>query len=55
MSGLHLAIALLIFTIIPLASAAEPVRMGGYFCDTREDQVAFLRLRAKGENEFMAA
>jgi hypothetical protein len=55
MNVLHLAIVPLIFATIPLASAAEPVRVGGYFCDSRDDQMAFLRLRAKGENEIMAA
>jgi hypothetical protein len=37
------------------ASAQERVRVGGYFCDTRQDQAAFLSLRAAGENEIMAA
>jgi hypothetical protein len=37
------------------ANAADRVRVGGYFCDTRQDQAAFLSLRAAGENEIMAA
>lgn len=38
-----------------VAQAQEPIRVGGYFCDTRQDQAAFLSLRAEGENEIMAA
>jgi hypothetical protein len=55
MNVLHLAPVPLMFTAVHHATAGEPVRVGGYFCDTREDQLAFLRLRAKDENEIMAA
>lgn len=55
MKLLHLALAPIVLTTALNATAAEPVRVGGYFCDTRQDQIAFLRLRASGENEIMAA
>lgn len=52
---LHVAFAPIFLISIPFALAAEPVRVGGYFCDTRQDQMAFLSLRVAGENEIMAA
>ena len=52
----------LIFALVPLsiifplsATASDHVRVGGYFCDSRQDQIAFLSHRASGENEIMAA
>lgn len=50
-------IALLPLSIIGAmpATASDQIRVGGYFCDTRNDQIAFLSLRASGENEIMAA
>lgn len=55
MRPLHLAIIPLSIVALQSANAGEQVRVGGYFCDTRQDQVAFLTLRASGENEIMAA
>ncbi len=51
----HLALALLVLTAGHAATASDTVRVSGYFCDTRHDQVAFLALRAAGENDIMAA
>lgn len=55
MTRLHLALLPFILTCAQAAYAGEAVRVGGYFCDTRQDQVSFLSLRASGENEIMAA
>jgi len=55
MNVLYLALVPLMLAAVHSAKVDEHVRVGGYFCDTREDQMAFLRLRAKGENEIMAA
>lgn len=42
--------------LIPTASADPSVeRVRGFFCNDRGDQIAFLALKAKGENEEMAA
>lgn len=49
-----LALLSFLATAIP-ASAEDAMRVGGYFCDTREDQIAFLTRRAAGDNEIMAA
>ena len=46
----------LTISMLPAANAvpgAERVR--GFFCNAKTDQVAFLALKAKGENEEMAA
>lgn len=51
----HLALIPLSFIVVHSAAASDNVRVGGYFCETRQDQVAFLTLRASGENEIMAA
>ncbi len=55
MKLLHLAFAPLILATAHTATAGNAVRVAGYFCDTREDQMAFLSLQATGENEIMAA
>jgi hypothetical protein len=55
MKAVHLASLAIFLTAAQTVSAGESVRVGGYFCDTRQDQMSFLRLRAKGENEIMAA
>ncbi len=55
MKPLHLALAPFVLATAHAATAADTVRVGGYFCDTRHDQAAFLALRAAGENEIMAA
>lgn len=55
MKLLPLAFAPLILATADVATAGDPVRVGGYFCDTRQDQMAFLQQRAAGENEIMAA
>lgn len=40
-----------------LHAQSEPnvERVGGYFCNSQEDQIAFLQKRAAGENGIMAA
>ena len=56
MTRVHIAV--LPISLICAATAAyssDAVRVGGYFCDTRQDQISFLGLRASGENEIMAA
>lgn len=55
MKVFYLIILSLILSTTSFASDDYPVRVGGYFCDSREDQMTFLRLQAKGENEIMAA
>lgn len=35
--------------------AGSPVKVEGYFCDAKADQLAFLRKKADGENEVMAS
>ncbi|PPD01824.1 MAG: hypothetical protein CTY31_03585 [Hyphomicrobium sp.] len=55
MTRTHLAFAPVVFLLAHTAMAGDPVRVGGYFCETRQDQIAFLKLRASGENEIMAA
>lgn len=55
MKRLYAALVPLMFILPMTATASDQVRVGGYFCDTRQDQVAFLSLRASGENEIMAA
>lgn len=43
--------------LFALSSHAEerPVRVGGYFCESDKDQVAFLTKKAEGENDIKAA
>lgn len=55
MKSQHLAVLPLILVSAHAAFASDVVRVGGYFCDTRPDQIAFLSARASGENEIMAA
>jgi hypothetical protein len=44
------------FALAPVANAGPNVeRVRGFFCNAKTDQVAFLTLKAKGENEEMAA
>jgi hypothetical protein len=47
------ATALLTMPSISADSGAERVR--GFFCNNKDDSIAFLSLQAKGENEEMAA
>jgi len=43
-------------SLIPAASADPGVeRVRGFFCNDRSDQIAFLALKARGENEEVAA
>lgn len=46
---------LTVSTATAVASAAPPTRVGGYFCDSSDDHVAFLTRRALGENAILAA
>lgn len=54
MTRRHLALLSLIVSA-HAAYADDAVRVEGYFCDTRQDQIAFLTMRATGENEIMSA
>jgi len=51
------AVAFLALSALSLAVQAgeSVVRVGGYFCDTTENQVAFLSELSAGENDIMAA
>lgn len=55
----YLSAAALFLVLAPVAAlsaiASDSQRVAGYFCDSRENQIAFLKLRASGENEIMAA
>lgn len=55
MTRRHLALLPIILAAAHTANASDAVRVGGYFCDTRQDQIAFLTMRASGENEIMSA
>lgn len=52
-------IALSILAIAALAPTAladeSTIRIGGYLCDAKQEQVAFLERRASGDNDIMAA
>lgn len=52
-----LASAFLIFSGLVLAASAAdaPVKVEGYFCDAKSDQIAFLNKKAEGDNEIMAS
>lgn len=42
--------------LVPAADAGPAVeRVKGYFCEGKSDQIGYLSLRARGENEEMAA
>jgi hypothetical protein len=50
------AAAVAILFMVPAADAGPAVeRVKGFFCNDRSDQIAFLSLKAEGENEEMAA
>lgn len=53
------AVAFLALSALSLAASVQAgesvVRVGGYFCDTTENQVAFLSELSAGENDIMAA
>jgi hypothetical protein len=38
-----------------MAVASAPVKVEGYFCDAKADQLAFLHKKAGGDNEIMAS
>lgn len=47
---------LMIAGVMMTALAADaPVKVEGYFCDDKSDQLAFLNKKAEGENEIMAS
>lgn len=47
---------LIIAGFLIAAHAGEPpVKVEGYFCDAKADQLAFLSKKAEGENEIMAS
>lgn len=55
-ASLAVLIPLLAGVVAVEALAGAPsTRVGGYFCDTTEDQVAFLNRLAAGDNDILAA
>jgi hypothetical protein len=41
--------------VVPAGADDAKERVRGFFCDAKQDQVAFLTMQAEGENEEMAA
>lgn len=52
---LALALASACFVVAPAGADDAAERVRGFFCDAKQDQVAFLTKQAEGENEEMAA
>jgi hypothetical protein len=53
--ALSLAVVSACFLGVPAEAEDVTERVRGFFCDAKQDQVAFLTVQAEGENEEMAA
>jgi hypothetical protein len=53
--ALSLAVVSACFFGVPAEAEDVTERVRGFFCDAKQDQVAFLTVQAEGENEEMAA
>jgi hypothetical protein len=53
--ALSLAVAAACSLVVPAGAEDATERVRGFFCDAKQDQVAFLTIQAEGENEEMAA
>ena len=54
-TALSLALVSACCLVVPAGAEDATERVRGFFCDAKQNQVAFLTLQAEGENEEMAA